>query len=180
MRNFSNNTWGTIGDIITLIFEERLENNEMNFMILYHSRHGKTIQFKDTMGLFLDLIPVKIIKNTEESMNCQIMTCIRRFKELKDETILNTLDFYNNRSDYPEGIDMIIKSIITVNYLGMFELEINQYSNKIQKMDLELNHESNALIISLSNSYLNIGMFNTEEGANGISQCIIKYFALKN
>jgi amino acid adenylation domain-containing protein len=173
IKNFAKHTWGNIGNMISLLYEERFKNDEIYFMILYHSRGGKARKFKDTMGLFLDLIPVKLLKGTKEDMDCQIMNCIKKFKDLKFKTILNTLDLYNNSIEH-------IKSNIIVNYLGMFDLKINQHSNEIQKMNLVSKNGNNSLIISFSNSYLNIGMFILEEDVKRISKHILDYFTLQN
>ena len=167
-QTFLKDTWGIIAKIIANVFPEMVNDNELGFTILYHSRDGKNQTYNNTLGLFLDLIPIFVKNSSVESMNQDIMESIKNYKDIKKETSLNFLDFEEKDGTY-------VPKII-VNYLGEFENNMNPQENKIIKRKLETSSSNYGVIVSLSAQYLNLGMFLSEEEVQEVYRKLIGYF----
>ena len=163
------NLWGVIGRTI-LSYGKQFNINEdwpskMPAFILFKGRCGKLEKFSNTLGMFLELIPV-IVKNgslseLDNSLRCQV-------EEYKNSRNITSLDFINfiSSNDYKQEDEFEYDHVPVVNFLGIYEfLEGNEFFSSIKLKQLKKGTSNNSLIISIKEETVQVGIYASEEKA---------------
>ena len=163
------NLWGVIGRTI-LSYGKQFNINEdwpskMPAFILFKGRCGKLEKFSNTLGMFLELIPV-IVKNgslseLDNSLRCQV-------EEYKNSRNITSLDFINfiSSNDFRQQDEFEYNHVPVVNFLGIYEfLEGNEFFSSIKLKRLKKGTSNNSLIISIKEETVQVGIYASEEKA---------------
>lgn len=163
------NLWGVIGRTI-LSYGKQFNINKdwpskMPAFILFKGRCGKLEKFSNTLGMFLELIPV-IVKNgslseLDNSLRCQV-------EEYKNSRNITSLDFINfiSSNDYKQEDEFEYDHVPVVNFLGIYEfLEGNEFFSSIKLKQLKKGTSNNSLIISIKEETVQVGIYASEEKA---------------
>lgn len=174
------NTWGILGNIIKStddLFAIRDTNSSIPLLILHHAREGKVGKYKNTLGLFLELVPISLSNSNVDDLEVEFNSILKTYNEIKKEGSINILEYLKSKSLGDFTISMIEK-VPVLNFLGLYDF-INTESNcdsiEIKRIQEETN--SKALIIALSEKIIHLRMFVSKEVADLIKTKLLKEFS---
>ena len=161
--------WGVIGRTI-LGYGKQFSINEkwlskMPAFILFKGRCGKLEKFSNTLGMFLELIPV-IVKNGElNEIDNSLRLQVEEYKNSRNSTTLDFINFIAS-SDYKEQDEFKYNHVPVVNFLGIYDfLEENNFFSDIKMKRLKKGTSNNSLIISIKEETVQVGIYASEEKA---------------
>ncbi|MBW9147271.1 AMP-binding protein, partial [Clostridium sp. CM027] len=146
--------WNLLTHVLRIVARENqlisLDKTIIPMFILQEDRRGKERNYTNTMGEFLDILPI-LIDCSQDAIKCDMQKYVEKVQNIKKDENINYLELFNRQQ---QDFYLLTASVLSINYHGIFELtyDIVQKMLSLDKIrratEIFVNCYSNYLVIS--------------------------------